>query len=155
MELPPLLKLDSVQEYKQHYERHYLRGKIITFDGIRVYFRPQTFGHAFYKNSKGVSGDKDAFAPERAERMDWVKATLESAEAEIFMGWIKATKTYDENRRVSVIFEGFVVVIELSLTRKGELKGNFITCYLADNSIDRIRKSPEWDYEKCIEKLKK
>ena len=135
--------------------RHYQRGNICTFDGIRVYFKPQKFGHAFYKNSQGIAGPKDEFAPERAERIDWIKATLESAEAEIFMGWIKATKTYDEDRRVSVIFEDFVVVIELSLNQKGELKGNFITCYVANNSIERIKQSPKWDLDMCLEKLRK
>lgn len=152
---PPLLKLGSIKEYKQHYERHYQREKIFTYDGIRVYFKPQTFGHAFYKNSKNTAGPKDEFSPERAERMDWVKAALESPDAEIFMGWNKATKAYDEHRRVSVVFENFVVVIELGLNRQEILKGNFVTCYVANNSIDAIKSSPKWKLEKCLERLRK
>lgn len=155
MSLPPLLILNSSAEYKLHYERHYQRGSIFTFDNIRVYFKPQRFGHAFYKNSKGIDGPKDEFAPERAERMDWIKATLESAEAEVFMGWNKYSKSIEEHRRVSVVYESFVVVIELSLKKCGALKGNFVTCYIADQSIGKIRSSPKWDLEKCLDKLGK
>ena len=52
MALPPLLSLGSPAEYKKHYESKYQRGVIHTFDGIRVYFKPQKFGHAFYENSR-------------------------------------------------------------------------------------------------------
>lgn len=155
MPLPPLLTYGTVREYKQHYERYYQRGAIITFDGIRVYFKPQKFGHAFYQNSQGRAGAKDEFSPQRAERMDWIKLTLEHPEADIFMGWNKDEKCVEEDRRVSVVFEDFVVVIELSLSTKGELKGNFVTCYLADRSIGKIRSSPRWNRDKCLKKLEK
>jgi hypothetical protein len=42
----------------------------------------------------------------------------------------------------------------LSLNKAGELKGNFITCYEADNSIAKIRTSPVWDKEKCLDDIK-
>jgi|GEM_PF-1581744 len=35
----------------------------------------------------------------------------------------------------------------------GEIKGNFITCYVADRNIDQIEKSPIWDFTKCLKKL--
>lgn len=153
MSLPPLLDYETVSEYKQHYEKHYQRGNIFTVDGIRVYFQPQKFGHAFYKNSQGKSGDKDVFAPERAQRMDWIRATLAHPDARLYFGWNKATRCYDEGRRVSVIYENFVVVIELGLTRKNELRANFVTCYVADASIEAIENSPIWSKEKCLENL--
>ena len=121
MSLPPLLEYDSVKEYKKHYERVYQRGDIRTFDGIRVYFRPQKFGHAFYENSQRRKGPKDEFSPDRAQRMDWIKATLENPDAKLYQGWNKDTKCYDEDRRVSVVYEDFVVVVELSFNQKGEL----------------------------------
>ena len=32
---------------------------------------------------------------------------------------------------------------------------NFVTCYLADNSIDKIRAAPIWDIDKCLKNLEK
>jgi hypothetical protein len=154
MDLPPLLHYPSVAEYKRHYERCYQRTAIVTFDGIRVYFASQKFGHAFYENSQRIKGPKDEFSFVRAQRMDWIKATLENPDARIYQGWNNKDKTYEEDRRVSVVYEDFVVVIELSLNKQGELKGNFVTCYVADQSIDQISKSPEWSLDKCLEKLR-
>lgn len=155
MPLPPLLVYEAVLDYKRHYERHYQRARIVTFDGIRVYFQPQKFGHAFYKNSRNKKGAKDEFSPERAQRMDWIKLTLEHPNAEIYMGWNKDKKCIEEDRRVTVVYEDFVVVIELGLNKQLELKGSFVTCYVADRSIDQIRNSPKWDKDKCLKKLGK
>ena len=154
MSLPPLLHYDSVAEYKYHYERHFQRATIITFDGIRVYFKPQKFGHAFYENSQKMKGPKDRFSPARAQRMDWIRATLENPNASIYQGWNKKDRVYEEDRRVSVVYEDFVVVIELRLSKQGELKANFITCYVADQSIGQIKKSPKWDRAECLRKLR-
>ena len=52
MATPPLLKLEGIRDYKEHYQQHYCRGVITTADSIRVYFQPQKFGHAFYENSQ-------------------------------------------------------------------------------------------------------
>ncbi len=150
---PALLSYETVAEYKTHYEKHYQRGTVVTFDGIRVYFKPQKFGHAFYENSQRRKGPKDEFSHERAQRMDWIKATLENRHAEIFKGWNKDKKVFEDDRRVSVIYQDFVVVIEISLNNNGELKGNFITCYVADKSIGKIKSSPKWDKEECLNKL--
>jgi hypothetical protein len=155
MSVPPLLELDTRLAYKNHYERHYCRGNIVTHDGIRIYFKPQKFGHAFYCNASGRSGAKDEFDEERAKRMDWVKLTLQHPEAELFVGWNKDDKCHEDTRRVSVVYEEFVVIIELSLSNKGELKGNFITCYLADRSIVKIKSGPLWDKDRCLKSLEK
>ena len=88
-------------------------------------------------------------------RMDWIKHTLEHPDAELYFGWNKDDKCIDEARRVSVVYEDFVVIVELSLSKQGVLKGNFVTCYLADRSIDKIKDGPRWEKEKCLEKLKK
>lgn len=154
MSLPPLLFYETVVEYRCHYEQYYQRGNIVTFDGMRVYFNPQKFGHAFYENSQRRKGPKDKFSFERAQRMDWIKSTLEHPGAELYMGWNKEEKCHEEDRRVSMIYEDFAVIIELSLNMQGALKGSFITCYVADQSIERIRKSPKWELNKCLRKLK-
>ena len=155
MEQPPLLQLETVGDYKNHYEQHYCRGNIVTADGIRIYFTPQKFGHAFYENTLRKKGPKDEFSKIRAECMDWIKSTLEHPEAELYMGWNKEDRCHEENRRVSVVYENFIVVIELSLNQRDELKGNFVTCYVADKSITQIRNSPEWNKEQCLAKLRK
>jgi hypothetical protein len=155
MSLPPLLSYGTVAEYKRHYASRYQRREVHTFDGIRVYFKPQKFNHAFYENAGRKPGPKVAFSQERAQRMDWIQATLEHPDADIYVGWNKDQKQYEDDRRVSVVFGDFVVVIELSLNNKNELKGNFVTCYVADNSIDLIRASPNWDRDKCLNKLRK
>ncbi|MGV1098577.1 hypothetical protein ACUUL3_04105 [Thiovibrio sp. JS02] len=152
MALPPLVHYETVAEYREHYENIYCRGIIYTSDGIRVYFSAAKFGHVFYESS-ARDGGKDVFSPVRAQRIDWIRATLEHPEAYLFQGWNKKTRLYDETRRVAVVYEDFVVVIALSLKRDNSLKANFITCYQAENSIGVIRRSPFWSREGCLLKL--
>lgn len=141
MSRPPLVHYDTPAKYRQHYEKHYCRQKIITFDNIRVYFKPTKFGHAFYESS-AKDGRKDKFSDVRAQRIDWIRATLENPKAELYVGWNKEKKIFDKNRRVSIVYEDFIVVIEINKTNP--LKAEFITAYVADNSIKGIRKSPKW-----------
>jgi hypothetical protein len=152
MALPPLVTYASVEEYREHYERIYCRGNIQTFDGIRVYFHPTKFGHMFYE-STARDGCKDVFSHVRAQRIDWIKATLEHPHADLFEGWIKLAKQYDSTRRVAVVHQEFVVVIAISLKTDCSLKANFVTCYQADNSIDKIRTSPTWSKLNCLAQL--
>jgi hypothetical protein len=153
MALPPLVHYKSVAEYRSHYERVYCRGNIETFDGIRVYFGAGKFGHAFYE-SRRRDGRKDTFSQVRAQRIDWIKSTLEHPQAALFRGWDKTTRHYDPTRRVAVVFEDFVVVVAMGLKRDNSLKANFITCYQADNSIKKIRGSPTWSRLACLQSLK-
>lgn len=146
MATPPLVHYDTWEEYREHYLRVYCRGVIRTFDGIRIYFRPDRFGHAFRESSKR-DGNKDSFDGTREQRIDWIKATLESPDAELFQGWDKKTRKADPSRRVSVVYEDFVVIVDLGYNKKGELKGNFVTCYQADNSIGKIKGTPRWTLE--------
>lgn len=152
MALPPLVHYATAAEYQAHYEQLYCRGNILTYDGIRVYFSPGKFGHVFYE-STARNGIKDAFSPVRAQRIDWIKATLEHPAAELFDGWDKTARQYDSTHRVAVVYESFVVVVAMSLKRGGGLKANFVTCYQADNSIGKIRTSPEWSQATCLKLL--
>jgi hypothetical protein len=145
---------DTPAEYKTHYEEHYCKRPIVTFDEIPVFFSKDKFSHAFYESSDR-RGSKDLFSQERSKRIDWIRMTLESKEALLFQGWDSKKKCYHTDSRVSVVYENFVVVIRLSLKRNGKLKGNFVTCYQADNSIRKIKSSPAWNKEKCMEKLQK
>jgi hypothetical protein len=152
MALPPLVLYATPAEYRLHYERVYCRGNIQTFDGIRVYFGPRKFGHVFYE-STARDGRKDVFSPVRAQRIDWIKATLEHPTAALFEGWNKASRQYDATRRVSVVYEDFVVVVAMGLRQDGSLRANFVTCYQADNSITKIRSSPAWSRSACLSLL--
>lgn len=152
MALPPLVRYATVAEYHTHYERVYCRGNIQTFDGIRVYFAASKFGHMFYE-STARDGRKDAFSPVRAQRIDWIKSTLEHPQAALYEGWDKAARAYDSTRRVAVVYEDFVVVVAMGLKRDGSLKANFVTCYQADNSIGKIRASPMWSRADCLRLL--
>lgn len=150
---PPFVQYNTPAEYKTHYEVHYCQRPITTFDGIKIFFPKHKFGHAFYESSQR-NGIKDTFSDERAKRINWIKDTLENPNADLYQGWDKESKVYLPHRRVSVVYGDFAVIIGLSLNKNGELKGNFITCYEADNSIGKIRNSPLWDKEKCLDYLK-
>ena len=96
---PDLLKFSTTEEYREHYLNAYCRSVIKTHDGIRVYFKESRYGHAFWETPRG-GGAKGKFDMERAERMDWIKAALESADAELYEGWDKDKKCADPTRRV-------------------------------------------------------
>jgi len=154
MKLPPLLILNTEEEYKVHYERTYCHGGIVTFDKITVFFKREKFRHAFYESSKR-NGKKDLFSPARARRMSWIEATLCCPDATLYMGRDKVKKKYDNARRVCFVYEEFVVIIRLYLSKSGELKGEFVTCYQADNSIEKIKTSPKWSRDNCLKALAK
>jgi len=151
---PELLILSCEIDYQKYYEEEYCKCPIVTYDGIPIYFSKYKFNHAFYESSDR-RGSNDIFSSVRAQRMGWIKVTLQSSTATLYQGWNKRERTYDPCRRVAFEYEQFVVIIRLSLKRDGTLKGNFITCYQADNSLSKIIQSPLWDKNKCIEKLKK
>ena len=152
MPLPPLVHYATAAEYRNHFERIYCRGTILTFDSIRVFFAPAKFDHAFYESS-ARDGRKDVFSSVRAARIDWIQATLANPAADLYQGWNKAARTYDASRRVAIVFEDFVVVVAMGLKRDGALKANFVTCYQADNSIGKIRTSPAWTRVDCLRSL--
>lgn len=154
MTLPPLVNYESVDEYRNHYVQSYCRNSILTCDGIRVFFSARQFEHTFYESS-ARDGRKDVFSRVRAQRINWIKFTLTSPHASLFMGWDKGSRAYDSTRRVAVVFEDFVVVVAMRLKPDGTLKANFVTCYQADNSITKIRQSPVWSKEDCIHQLRK
>ncbi len=152
MSMPPLVCYQCADDYRAHYLRKYCRGNIQTADGIRVFFKPESFEHAFYE-STARDGRKNAFSLIRAQRIDWIGATIEHPQATLLAGWMKQTRSYDHTRRVAVVYEDFVVVIGLRLNAHGTLKANFVTCYQADNSMAKIRNSPAWDRAACLRAL--
>ncbi len=84
----------------------------------------------------------------RAERIDWIKAALQDPDSEREVGWNKQKKRYEKSRRVTIVMQNYVVVIQLT----GHKKANFVTAYLADtpgsksrpSTVDQIRTGPKW-----------
>ena len=143
MSFPPLVYYKTESEYFRHYEKIYCTGPILTFDGVPVWFRKSLFSHAFFESSHR-DDRKDKFSETRAQRIDWIKATLQNPNATLYCGWDKSKRKYNPRWRVSVVYDNYVVVIELSGKHDGTLKGEFRTAYVADNSIGKIRSSPKW-----------
>ena len=77
----------------------------------------------------------------------------ESTARDGHLSWDKALRGYDSTRRVAVVYEDFVVVVAIGLKLDGSLKANFVTCYQADNSIGKIRRSPVWSRVDCVRQL--
>lgn len=148
MPLPPLLNLADEAAYQAHYEATYVRGNLTTHHGVRVYFARSKFGHAFYESTQR-NGIKDQFSQVRAERMDWIGATLTNPGSTWFQGWDRQRRLYDPVRSVTVAHGDFVVVLQFRADSGGNLRSNFVTCYDANNSIGKIRTSPAWDIHTC------
>jgi hypothetical protein len=153
MVMPPLLKLPDQAAYRAHYERTLCLGNIVTHDGIRVFFDKSKFDHAFFESSTR-RGENDVFSTDRAERMGWIAVALADVNAPRLQGWLKREGRYDSTRRVTVIMQDFVVVVALSKRRDGALKANFITCYKAENSIEKILRAPAWNEQECLDALR-
>lgn len=151
--MPPLLKLADQAAYRAHYERTLCRGGIVTHDGIPVFFRKSEFDHAFFESSDR-RGANDVFSLDRAMRMDWIPVALADPNVPCFQGWDRKRRRHDPTRRVAVVIDDFVIVIGIRQTRGGAMKANFITCYCADNSIGKIRQSPRWTLQECLNAMR-
>ena len=143
--MKPLVKYSSIKQYRKHFEIVYCNGKIFTFDGIRVFFKKTDFDHCFYKS---INFKDDTFSYERAERIDWIKETLENPNSDLRCGWISKIKKIDCSRRVAIVNKNYVVIIKISSNKDKILKANFITAFVADKSIDKILKMPKWKPKK-------
>lgn len=139
---PNLVVYENEEEYRLHYERVYCRQAYYTFDGLRVYFPEYQFDHAFFESANRQKRDKSTFSVQRAQRIDWIKAAIADAKAELYEGWDRDRKKYVQNRRVVLIFGNYVVILRMQ--KKGR-SAVFVTAYVADNAtITKIRTGPKW-----------
>lgn len=143
MKLPPLLDLQSIAEYRDHFQSVFVRSVFYDRHRHRVHFSVGRFDHAFYESSRR-DGNKDDFSLIRARRIDWIAGTLTAPTASWYEGWNNRTRQQDATRAAVVAYEEFVVVLAYRLRRQKQLVANFVTCFNADNSIGKIRKSPLW-----------
>lgn len=138
MAYPPLVHYPTEQEYRAHFEREYCHEAIKTFDDIQVRFRKSQFDHCFFES---MHSKDDTFSPQRAERIDWIKAALEDPNAEHRLGWDNKKKRPVNNRRVAIVVNNYVVIIRLYRVDRAE----FVTAFVADQrTISKIRSNPIW-----------
>lgn len=136
------------EQFREMWKNHYCQKRLFTHDGIRVHFYDNNFDHAFYessvRNSSNKTKSKDILSPRRLSRMFWIKEVLMDEDAEMFVGYNSKTKSYDNKKRVSVVKGDYVVVIEIYKPDHAK----FITAYVADDSIGKIKSSPRWGVSK-------
>ena len=145
MSVPEKIFYADIESYRRHFESNYCAGPIVTFDGIPVHFRRNDFNHCMFESSMR-NGIKDTFSFTRAQRINWIKETLTNPEAELYFGYDKNKKQIRHDRRVSVVFEDFVVIIGLKKENvAGNYRGWFITAFQADNSITKIKNMKKWE----------
>ena len=130
------------QEYRDIFDETYCKSPIITFDGISVKFFSNMFDHAFHESADKRQGDKSLFSYNRAEKIMWIKETLEDPTAILKQGWMRGTKSYTSSRRVAIVKNNYVVILRFIDSSKKVAK--FVTAYEAYDSIDKSMNSPDW-----------
>ena len=127
MGYPPFRKFKDAAECEQYYKVKYCAAKITTFDNIRVFFPAGSFKHAFIKAQIEKFQIKPVCSrPSRTNRLDYF--CIIDTNAELFCGWDNKKKKIDENRRVAVVVDNYVVVILL----RNSLNAIFITAFVAN-----------------------
>lgn len=153
MTLPVLMSGLQESVCRQIYESRYCAAPIVTHDGVTVYFRKENFDHAFFEGTHKPG--QEFFSLRRAEYVYYIEYALKSVTATRYQGWNKKKSRYESDRMVAVTVGDFVVVLGMYLNARGDLCAKFITCYVADNSIAKIKASPLWDRHACEEGLRK
>jgi hypothetical protein len=141
-----LLKLTEWESYKDHWLGNIAnKVPIETHDGISVSFNKNDFWHFFFKEGDGP--ERDRFAWDRGERMNWVKECIQDSNATLKFGWDNANKRTDFNRRVSVIQGNYIVVVRMV----AEYKARGVTAYPIDSSgLAKLLLQPDWTVDDCV-----
>lgn len=149
------LHLPDEAAYRTHFIANFTRSPMtfrLATGTAPVYFATSSFDHAFFESTLR-DGVKDQFSLQRAQRMDDIATALADPTIERRAGWDKRRKVHEHGRCVTVAVDDFVVVVRMGLNAGGFLKGKFVTCYVADNSIGKIRAAPLWDQAICMQEL--
>lgn len=144
-----LLLLNSEQEYRAYFYENFCARPLemrVESTVIKVFFNRDHFDHAFFESSQR-DRVKDVFSTQRASHMSLIPQLLGDATGDRRAGWNAATKSYNHGRCVVLSAGDFVLVIRIAKTKRGDFRARFVTCYVADSSIGKIRKSPTWDFE--------
>ena len=141
MPLPPLLSLPDEAAYRTYFEVQYCNTTVVTFDGITVQFFPETFNHAFYRDSSRTAKDKARFDLKRAQRMAWIRAVLEDSSLELYRRVMSNSKV----RRIALeLSTPYAVIIQID--SRNVHRARFITAYVVDSpsALMKIRSNPRW-----------
>lgn len=117
--------LTSVDEFREIWKNEYCMVPIETFDSVRVFCYENMFDHVFFESADRVQGDKSILSLNRLEKILWIKAALKDPDAILKTGWDKSTKSYFDNRRISIVKGNYVVVIRFT----GFLKAKLVTAF--------------------------
>jgi hypothetical protein len=140
---PQLRAFSSEEECLNYFVTKICRLKIRTHDGYEVKIRPNHFKHAFYEDDGKTKQGRFSF--HRAKHMDWIQPTLEHP-VRCHQGWDYKKARLAPSKRVSYCYQTFIVVIEFRRNRNtGEIAAEFITCFDANRSFDKISRQPVWD----------
>ena len=148
MELPELVYYKTESEYFEHYKRVYCRNKVYTFDGLRVFFDPKRFLHAFYEDDdcKQYGGNKSKFCRMRAERIDWIKYVLTDKDSVLYQGYNERVGDIPDRRVAIISKDRYVVILNMFLNNNGDLCARFNTAFYADKSFKKIIQSKRTCY---------
>ncbi|PIQ35357.1 MAG: hypothetical protein COW63_00615 [Bacteroidetes bacterium CG18_big_fil_WC_8_21_14_2_50_41_14] len=142
----PYKKLKSYRyteaELREIWSETYCEKVIVTFDNIVVKFYSGMFDHCFFESDDRLKKDKSLLSFNRLEKIYWIKEALEDPDAILKKGWISKLKSYDNNRRVTIVKGNYIVVIQIYAANKAR----FITAYeVNDNkNLELILNSPDW-----------
>lgn len=133
----PLVTLGSTAEYRALFIDAYCeRSPLATFDSTDVWFTPTDFEHAFYDGP-----GKFSFSWDRAERIDWIHNALKDPTAELYLGLDRYGDCYTTRRRVCLVNNDYVVIVEFS----GPEQADFVTAFIArPDAVAKIRQGPSW-----------
>lgn len=142
------LILSNEYEYETWFRENFCKGptglRISDSLEIPVYFKMNSFRHAFFEKDYGT-GAKTMFSMPRAVRMSLIKDALENPKNPRLQGWDGKNKRTDPKSCVCVVeSHDFAVVVRTYIGKSGDLRANFITCYHADRSIEKIMQSKPW-----------
>ena len=75
--------------------------------------------------------------------MLWIKDTLEDATAILKQGWSRDKKKYVKNRRVALVKNNYIVIIQMINTSRAL----FITAYemQEEDKIQKVLAGPDWE----------
>ena len=141
MPLPPLLSLPNEAAYRAYFETQYCNTTVVTFDGVDVQFFPETFNHAFYRDSSRTAKDKANFDLKRAQRIDWIRVVLEDPSLQLYRRVMPNCKI----RRIALEpSTPYAVIIQID--SRNAHRARFITAYIVDSpsALTKIQSNPRW-----------
>ncbi len=132
----------SELELRDLWQEEYCNAAVFTFDNLEIRFYPDMFDHAFYESQNHKQKDKSLLSLNRCEKMLWIKDTLRDPEALLKQGWLKDKKVYTNSRRVAMIKNNYVVIIQIV----SQSRARFITAYEIEDedNLSKFINGPNW-----------